>query len=128
MSDTPSEHLSAIKLLAAIAWADGEMQEQERVALNRIVSVAIFKEGERELAQGYVANPTELDLSATAKFDEASREGIYRAAIRCAAADGVLHPSETAMLLELRKGLALRDALADSIEHESFPDGLATED
>ncbi len=122
--DTPSEHLTAIRLLAAMAWADGEMQEPESRALKRIMSVALFKKGERELAQKCLTHPVALDLSATENFDDATREGIYRAAVRCAAADDVLHPAEAAMLGQLRDGLKLDKALAGRIERESFPKGL----
>ncbi len=126
-ADTPSEHLTAIRLLAAMAWADGEMQEQESRALKRIISVARLAPGERELAQKALSQPVPLDLSSTENFDDATREGIYRAAVRCAAADEVLHPAEAAMLGQLRDGLKLDKVLASSIERESFPKGLAVE-
>jgi len=97
------------------------MADSEAAALRRIMAVAHFEEGERQVAAQYIASPVELDDSEMGDADYPTREGVYRAAVRCAAADGVLEESETAILLRLRKILSIPDATANVIDGESFP-------
>jgi uncharacterized membrane protein YebE (DUF533 family) len=113
-------HLEVLKVLAGIAWADGIMDPREADALRRVISVAALSGEERAQAQSFLENPVELDLGHTAGRTAVEREGIYRAAVRCAAVDGSVDESERALLQRLGVGLALDPELVASINAESF--------
>ncbi len=111
-----SRHLAVIRVWAALAWADGVIQESERHAISKLISVAQLSEAERNEAKSYLDSKVELQTESISGLSMAAREGIYRAALRLAMVDLDVADAETAMLKRLRDGLSISDETAATIE------------
>jgi uncharacterized membrane protein YebE (DUF533 family) len=110
MSDTSeSQYLAVIRVWAALAWADDVIQESERTAILKLVSVAQLSDEEREKARAMLESKVELETQPVAGLSKPAREGIYRAALRLAMVDLDMADEEKAMLKLLRDGLSIDD-------------------
>lgn len=119
MSDTAAPRsLAVIRIWAALAWADDVMQESERTAISKLISVAQLTEEERSLARSYLESKVELNTEPISGLSAAAREGVYRAALRLAMVDLEMAQEETAMLQRLREGLSIDDEAAARIEKD----------
>ena len=117
MSETKeSQYLSVIRVWAAMAWADGVIQESERKAITQLISAAQLTDEERATASSYLESRVELDTAGIANLSEPAREGIYRAALRMAMVDLDMAAEEASMLKRLREGLEISDETSDDIE------------
>ena len=111
-----SQFLQVIRVWAALAWADGEVVEQEARALDRLIEAAGLSAGDAERARSFLREPVELDTVGLSSLDEAARVGIYRAAARLARVDHEVADEERAFLVRLRTGLGLDEDTALQIE------------
>lgn len=111
-----SQHLSVIRVWAALAWADGVMVQAEAVAMRRLIEVADLSDDERDTALGWLDTRVELDTGNLATLGEQARHGIYRAAVRLASVDLDVADEERAFLVRLRRGLDISDDAAAEIE------------
>lgn len=116
MSDTSeSQYLAVIRVWAALAWADDVIQESERAAILKLVSVAQLTDAEREQAKAMLDSKVELETGPIEGLSQPAREGIYRAALRLAMVDLDMADEETAMLKRLRDGLSISEEDASKI-------------
>lgn len=111
-----SQYLAVIRVWAALAWADGVIQDSERDAITKLISVAQLSDEDRETATALLDSKVELSTDSISGLSAPAREGIYRAALRMAMVDLDMAKEETAMLARLREGLKIDEATAKSIE------------
>ncbi len=111
-----SQYLAVIRVWAALAWADGVIQDSERDAITKLISVAQLSDEDRKTASGLLDAKVELSTDSISGLSGPAREGIYRAALRMALVDLDMAKEETAMLARLREGLNIDEATAKSIE------------
>lgn len=117
MSDhSESQYLAVIRVWAALAWADEVIQDSERAAILKLISVAQLSDEERETAKAMLDSKVELDTQSISGLSKPAREGIYRAALRVAMVDLDMAAEEAAMLKRLREGLKISDEDASKIE------------
>lgn len=100
---------------AALAWADDVIQDSERAAILKLVSVAQLSDAERDQAKAMLETKVELETQPIAGLSQPAREGIYRAALRLAMVDLDLADEEAAMLKRLRDGLSISEEDANRI-------------
>lgn len=108
--------MSAIRVWAAMAWADGVLAEAEAEGLKRLIATAELSPEERTLARTFLdgAQPLPENLLEHAKPE--ARRGIYRAACRMAVVDHVVADTEKKMLEKLRTILGIATETAQEIE------------
>ncbi len=111
-----SQYLAVIRVWAALAWADGVVQDSERDAINKLISVAQLNDEEKAIATGLLDEKVELATESISGLSEPAREGIYRAALRMAMVDLDVAKEETAMLARLREGLSIDAEKAAAME------------
>lgn len=112
-----SQHLSVIRVWAALAWADGVIAKSEAAAMNRLIDgTTELSDAERATAKGFLTSKVELETASVAKLAPEAREGIYRAAVRLAGIDLDVAEAELSFLKRLRDGLGLSAARADEIQ------------
>ena len=111
-----SQFLSVIRVWAAMAWADGVVQDAEAQAMRRLIGAAELEDDERAAAHRFLEEKVELDTAGVAGLSEDARRGIYRAACRMAAVDREVADAERSLLDKLRGGLGLADEVARDIE------------
>jgi uncharacterized tellurite resistance protein B-like protein len=99
-----------IRLLAAVSWADGQLEESEAAAIERLINAANLDEDERAKARSWLAAPVELDPADVGALNMNQRLATYQAAVRIALSDEKM-PDEERMLLD-----RIRDALGLSVE------------
>lgn len=122
MSDiSESQHLAVIRVWAALAWADGVIQDSERAAITKLIAIAQLSDDERTKAKSYLDFKVELETEGIANLSQAAREGVYRAALRLAHVDLDRAQEETAMLTRLRDGLDINAETALAIEKSLSP-------
>jgi tellurite resistance protein len=115
-----SQHLSVIRVWAALAWADGVITKPEGHALRRLITGADeLSDAEKEQALAYVDSRVELDTSKLGDLGREAREGIYRAAVRLAHIDREFTETERSLLRRLREGLGLDEGTAQRVESEA---------
>jgi len=115
-----SQHLSVIRVWAALAWADGVITKPEGSALRRLISAANeLTDEERAQALAYLDTRVDLDTSKLGDLGHEAREGIYRAAVRLAHIDREFTETERSLLRRLGHGLCLDDATARRVESEA---------
>ena len=115
-----SQHLSVIRVWAALAWADGVITKPEGQALRRLISAANeLSDNEKEQALAYLDTRVELDTSRLGDLGNDAREGIYRAAVRLAHIDREYTETERSLLRRLREGLGLDEKTAQRVEAEA---------
>lgn len=111
-----SQYLAVIRVWAAMAWADGVIQDSEREAITKLISVAQLSDEERKTANSLLDSKVELSTDSMKGLSAPAREGIYRAALRMAMVDLDMAKEETAMLARLREGLGIDEEAASKIE------------
>lgn len=111
-----SQHLSVIRIWAALAWADGVIADAEAEAMKKLISMADLSDRDRRVALGWLQQKVELDTSNVTSLGEESRQSIYRAAVKLAVVDLELADEERGFLRRLRQGLSIDDAVAEDIE------------
>jgi len=117
MSETSeSQYLAVIRVWAALAWADDVIQDSEREAIMKLISVAQLSDEERATAKSLLDAKVELETESISGLSQAAREGIYRAALRLAMVDLDMATEEAAMLKRLRDGLSISDEDSKRIE------------
>lgn len=109
-------YLAVIRVWAAMAWADGQVVDKERKALERLIAGAELSESDRTIASGYLTQRVELDGKQFAGMSKYAREGVYRAACKLSAIDKDVAAAERAVLVKLRGVLELDRESADDIE------------
>jgi uncharacterized membrane protein YebE (DUF533 family) len=108
--------LDVIRVWAATAWADGRLQPEEALAMDRLIAAAPLSDADRATARGFLDAPVELEADALRDLAPARRDGIYAAAVRLVHLDRSLAPSEAAFLIRLRRALGLDATIAAAIE------------
>lgn len=108
--------MSAIRVWAAMAWADGVLADAEAEGLKRLIATAELAPEERTLAHGFLGGAQTLPTAFLATATPEARHGIYRAACRMAVVDQVVADAEKAMLAKLRTLLAIAPEAAQEIE------------
>ena len=111
-----NQFLSVIRVWAALAWADDVVQDSERDAISKLISVAKLNDADRAKAMGFLDEKIELEMDRISGLSPAAGEGIYRAALRLAMVDLDLASEEAAMLVRLREGLGIDEDKAAEIE------------
>ena len=111
-----SQYLAVIRVWAALAWADGVIQDSEREAITKLISVAQLNDSDRKTAASLLDSKVELSTEPISGLSAPAREGIDRAALRMAMVDLDMAKEETAMLARLREGLSIDDETASKIE------------
>jgi len=111
-----SQILSAIRLWAAIAWADGGLAEAEADGLRRLIATADLTADERTVASGFVAAQCTLPDAFLTALSVEARRGIYRAAYRMALVDRDFAQAERGMLEQVAKLLGIPGETAREIE------------
>ena len=107
-----------LRLLAAVAWADGELAASEAAALSRLTGAADLDADERAAAQAWLTSPVELDSVDVAGLSENQRLASYQAAVRMALSDEQLAEAERAFLDRVRGALGLSAEQGAEIEAE----------
>ena len=108
--------LSVLRVWAAVAWADGKISIEEADRFKRLVRQATLNEQERQEALGFLADKVSLDTANIGALSDKSREGIYEAAARMAAADRDFADAERTFLARLRTALQIQEARAKELE------------
>jgi uncharacterized tellurite resistance protein B-like protein len=115
-----SQHLSVIRVWAALAWADGVITKPEGAALRRLIAGATeLSENEKEQALAYLDTRVDLDTSRLGDLGNDAREGIYRAAVKLAHIDREFTETERSLLRRLREGLGIDEKAANRVESEA---------
>jgi len=112
--------LDAVKIWAAMAWADGVVSDEEALAMKSIIKVGMLSDEEREIALGWLENKVELESEDLGKLTKDSRRRIYLSAARVAAIDKDVAEAEIKFLQRLRDALDIDEAMAKEI-HGQVP-------
>lgn len=112
--------LSAIKIWAAMAWADGVISAEEAVAMKAIIKVGKLTDDERKTASAWLDTKVELDTAGLGEMSDDDKRTLYLSAAQVAAIDSDIADAERAFLARLRKALAIDDATAAEI-HAQIP-------
>jgi uncharacterized membrane protein YebE (DUF533 family) len=113
-----SPTLQVIHTLAALAWADGQIGEEEAATLRRFLVAFSLSDEDRATAASWLESPVELDTTGIAELPEGRKLAMYQVAARMAAADDEIGESERATLERLREALGLSEEAAAEIEAE----------
>lgn len=111
-----STFLSVIRVWAALAWADGVIQEPEAEAMKRLIAGADLSDEERSQALGFLDTEIDLETANVSGLSDKVKQGIYRAAYRLAKVDLNVAEEERSFLVRLREGLSLSDEVCREIE------------
>jgi uncharacterized tellurite resistance protein B-like protein len=115
-----SQILDVIRVWAAIAWADGELQAPEAEGLRRLVRNADLTDEERAAASKFLAEPVAMPETYLTSLTPIERRGVYRAGCKVAVVDHVLTLTERRVLDRLRELLGIPEEDAKEIE-EGIP-------
>jgi tellurite resistance protein len=110
-----SQIMTALRVWAAVAWADGVLAEAEAEGLRRLLRAAELTPEERVDAARLLETREPLPESLASLTPDGKR-GIYRAACRMAVVDHVLDDHERELLARLRGLLGVSDETARDIE------------
>ncbi|MEZ4362360.1 MAG: hypothetical protein R3B48_19380 [Kofleriaceae bacterium] len=111
-----SQMLTVVRVWAAVAWADGVIAPAEADGFRRLIDASSLSEAERATARGFLLERVELSEDSLAHLSNDARAGIYRAGCRMAMVDGLVAPSERALLDGVRRKLGIPDDIALQIE------------
>lgn len=111
-----SQLLSAIRVWAAIAWADGILAEAEADSMRRLIATADLTAEERTIAMTFVDAKCTLPEAFLTALTPEARRGVYRAACRMAVIDRSLATAERGMLDRIRELLGISGEAAEEIE------------
>lgn len=108
--------MSAIRVWAAMAWADGVLADSEAEGLRRLIATAELTAEERTLATTFLDAAQPLPETYLDNIKPEARRGIYRAACRMAVVDLEVASAEKKMLEKLRTQLGIPAETAQEIE------------
>jgi uncharacterized membrane protein YebE (DUF533 family) len=111
-----SQILSAIRVWAAVAWADGVLADAEADGLRRLIRTADLTPEERAASVKLLDNKVDLPDTYLTNLNPDARRGVYRAACRMAVVDHVFAAAERALLDRLRVLLGIPAEIAMEIE------------
>lgn len=106
MSDKP--FVEAVRILAAMAWADGDMHEDEEKMLRSMIDVGPLTADEKATARSWLGSRPSDNIETVKKLALAARLDIYRSAVRVAAADGRTVRDERSFLERLAASLDIQ--------------------
>ncbi len=112
--------LAAIKIWAAMAWADGVISAEEALAMKAIIQVGKLTDDDRKTALAWLDEKVELDTTGLGDMSEADKRTLYLSAAQVAAIDNEVADAEKAFLARLRKALVIDDVAAKEI-HDEIP-------
>lgn len=107
-----------LRLLAAVAWSDGELAEGESASLSRLIAAASLDEQERATAKTWLITPVPLGEIDVAGLSDNQRLMTYQGALRMATSDDNFADTERAFLGRVREALGLSEAQAAELESE----------
>jgi uncharacterized membrane protein YebE (DUF533 family) len=106
-----ADHLiTAIKVWAAAAWADGIVVESEAMTLRAIIEVAKLSDEQRKTARRWIDSKVSLEDVEVGKIAPAERVHIFSVACGMVAFDQHIAETERGFLDRLQKALAISDA------------------
>ncbi|NUP11329.1 MAG: hypothetical protein HOW73_35230 [Polyangiaceae bacterium] len=108
MTMTDREALAGLRVLVAVAKADGVVKNEEKEAIGAAL------EGRSETVESILETAFDLDKELAAITNQQAREQTYRSAYALANADGECSDEERRLLEKIRNGLSL-DAKQSSI-------------
>ncbi len=91
---TEAERLDLMRFMCSFAWADGEVQPQERKVLEQVLAGLDLGDDARAQASEWLSEPPDMDGFDFAAIDEDTRSLFIDEAFAVAAADGGLAPEE----------------------------------
>lgn len=95
--------LRLLRVLAAAAWVDGEVQESERAFMVKLISKLPLGEDERELVLGYLDTPPHPAEADPSKIPPDYREGLMNLVREVISADGKIDEEEERTVKELEE-------------------------
>ena len=107
-----------LRLLASVAWADGQLAEGEKASLSRLIDASELDDSERVTAKGWLITPATLGGDEVGSLSENQRLMTYQLAVRMAHSDDELAESERSFLDRVRETLGLSAEQALEIEAE----------
>lgn len=113
MSQKP--YLEAVRILAAAAWSDGSIGEEETAAVRQMIDVGPLDADEKAAATSWLHTRPDVSTEVVARLSKPRREDIYKSAVRIAAADGRTVRTERGFLSNLEQLLGLDEAGAKAI-------------
>lgn len=100
--------LEVIRVMAALAWSDGVLDQAEADSLRRLIERAGLPDDARWQAMNYVEFETKLGEINLDALSEDERRSMYRAAEALAVIDDHLDAAEEKVLARLRAALHVR--------------------
>jgi glutathione peroxidase len=114
--------LEAVRIMAAVAWADGTLGVEEAEQVRRMIEVGPLSPDERTFARGWLHGRPD-ETVARLELPVSGRADIFKTAVRVAAADGRVVKAESDLLARLQQALELDDATADQVRQEVKAEG-----
>jgi uncharacterized protein (DUF697 family)/tellurite resistance protein len=111
---TAQEALASLRVLVAIAQADGVLHERERVVLEAALADVELPDGSNP--QDLLHETPDLEAAIAQLQSQDARRHAYSAAFAMARADGECHPTEAALLDRLREALAIEPEQHERLE------------
>ncbi|HQO78543.1 MAG TPA: DUF533 domain-containing protein [Thermodesulfobacteriota bacterium] len=115
----PGELENFLKVVFAIAWADGFIQKEESVLLREMIDEYDLSAKLKKEVLGWFVNPVSLESIDWKPLGEEAKAFIFLSAWRMATADSNLGKTEAHFLLNLQKKLDLPEATLSKIKKEN---------
>jgi cytochrome P450 len=106
----PQLDANALRALACVIWADGEVKAEEAEALVRIARASGLDDAEVAEVERATRERVSVETMPPLSFEGATAEHVFSLACLLAAADGSVDPRERAVVSALGDRLALTDA------------------
>jgi uncharacterized membrane protein YebE (DUF533 family) len=106
MAEADNPILQVIRVWAAMSWADGVISADESRLMKKFIAAARLEEADKQRALGMLEHRVGHDATDLQSVSQGARKGIYQAAVRVAAVDGIV-AAERAFLDGLREALQL---------------------
>jgi len=113
MSQKP--FLEAVRIWAAAAWADGELDEKEAAMVRGMIVAGPLDEDEQALASRWLHSRVHVDSTDLGSVTEKGRREVFLSAVRVALADGRLVRMERSFLGQLQEHLGLDAGVAKTV-------------
>lgn len=107
-----------LRLLAAVSWSDGSLDEEESANLGRLIHAADLDEAERSEALGWLQSAVVLGDIDIGALSVNQRLATYQGAVRIALTDQRLDAAERSFLDRVRDALGIDAGQAADIEAE----------
>ena len=115
----PGELENFLRVVFAIAWADGFIQEEEKDLLREMMEEYDLSAKLKREVDGWFVSPISLESVDWQPLGEEAKSFIYFFAWRMANADSHLDKSESQFLLDLQQKLNLPEATIVKIKTEN---------